>query len=348
MRTICKAVEKSSQNGRKLGFLVHTDSLIHDLAQWELVKRPPLWPIKSLEDILNADASHYMPGDKVILAANLARALLRVHSCDLTLREMRAKDIFFLYNPSDGMVSDGYNPYLACSLIPPTNHSDDGIWQDDKLGSALGDKKQDDTRAGLKFPVLVSFAELLMEIALGRKMGPYDCRVDIALLGEIDPKHYTGEVVKMVGKPYVDVIIRCLMTNQSHIYDSDSDSDSDSESNPDSDQDNDRCISSSSKFKQQDQEEQAKRSSREAEERICRNVIRTVVASLEKAQKIFAPETNQCFRFRVRKADRAVPLKAQEPVDKAGGQMVGGKSFDDMKLDVSPTDQRYAHLPFTF
>ncbi|KAL1848858.1 hypothetical protein Daus18300_013470 [Diaporthe australafricana] len=340
VRNICKAIEKSSQNGRKLDFLVSTDSLLQDLARWELVKQPPLWPTLSLEDILCIDASQYKPGDKVILAVNLARALLRVHSGDLTLQEMKAKDIFFLYNPNNGTVSDWHDPYLACSLVPPPNQQKNGIGRPDKAEGPLRDANQNDTGIALKFPMLVSFAELLMEIALGRKMGPYDCRVDIALLAQIDPKDYTGEVVRMVGKDYVDVIIQCLVTSQSDAYDSDSDSDSEFDSDSDSDQDHDRGINTSPSLNRQEKKEKAKKDSSEAVERLCTDVLRAGVASLEKARTIFAPQTYPRFQFTVNKPNRPVASKTPESAGKTGGQLAAGQSFDDVRMNVSPTDQR--------
>ncbi|KJZ70855.1 hypothetical protein HIM_09769 [Hirsutella minnesotensis 3608] len=329
---VCKTIKKSFKHGRKLDVLVHAEYLLHDPKQWELIKRPPLWPILSLEDVLDVGASHFMPGDKVILAANLAHALRRMYSGDMTIREMTAKDIYFLFDPSNGMVSEGYNPYLACSLVLPRGHEKSDVEDPEKHGDPFESEKRKNYGNSIKFPMLVSFGELLMEIALGRKMGPYDCRVDIALLAEIDPKHYTGPVVKMVGKPYVDVIIECLSANQTDVFDSDSDSDWDHDSD----------ANDSRNPNGQDTEEVRKKR-KEAEERRCREIILAAVARLEEALTIFAkPDVNSPFQFKFQKPTRGptTATKAWGPIDKAGRQVTDGQSFDDVRLNVGQTDQR--------
>ncbi|KAB5536167.1 hypothetical protein GE09DRAFT_1141615 [Coniochaeta sp. 2T2.1] len=336
VRNICNTIETSFKNGRKLDVLIHTEGLLHDPEKCELIKQPPLWPVLSLEDVLDVDASHFMPGDKVILAANLARALLRMYSGDMTIPEMTAKDIYFLFNESDSMVSEGYNPYWACTLVSPRDHEKSDVEGPEKHDDTFESEKRKDSGNSIKFPMLLSFGELLMEIALGRKMGPYDCRVDIALLAEIDPKHYTGQVVKMVGKPYVDVIIQCLLANQTDVFDSDSDSGSD--------WDHDTDASDSRKPNRQDREEEVRKKRKEAEERLCRDIILAAVASLEEARTILAPKINldSPFQFKVQKPTRGrtTATKAWGWIDKAGRQVTGGQSLDDVRLNVCPTDQR--------
>lgn len=292
------------------------------------------------------DASHYKPGDKIILAANLARALLRVHGGELTLRKMRAKEIFFLSNPVTHKVHDGHNPYLACSLVSLSNQQNDEIKQHGKLREPPRDEKWRENGISLKFPILVAFAELLMEIALGRKMGPYDCRVDIALLEEIGPNDYSGEITMMVGKDYVDVIIQCLEASQGYTYDIDSDSDPQSGSDSDSESygDPNRGIRSSPKLKCRDKKEKSQENSEEAKERVCRDIIRDGAASLERHRKMFAPQTCPPLHFTVNNSGRAVALKGREPADKAGGQVPSGQSFDDMGLSVDRADQWWAYL----
>jgi hypothetical protein len=347
VRNVCKSIGNSFKNGRKLDILVHAEGLLYDSKQWELIERPPLSPTLSLEDALDVGAGCFTPGDKIILAANLARALLRMYSSDMAIQEITAKDIYFLFNPTDGMVFEGHNPYLTCSLVLPRDHEKGDVEGPEKHYDPFEVEKRKDSSGPIKLPMLVSFGELLMEIALGRKMGPYDCRADIALLAEIDPKHYTGQIVKMVGKPYVDVIIQCLKTSQIDVFDSDSDSDSDSDTDVDAASDSGRDYRGDTRNLRnpngQDSVEVRKKK-KETEEKLCRATILAAVASLDKARTTFAPKTDikPPFQFKIKKTTQARPTatRAWGPIATADQQGTGGKPLDDVRLNVDPTDPR--------
>jgi hypothetical protein len=292
----------------------------------------------SLEDVLEDDNIKFTTANKVILAANLARALLRMCSGDMPVQELKANNIYFLFDPSNSMASEGYNPYLACSLVLPRDHEKSHVEESEKHVDPFESEKREDSinSDSIKFPVLVSFGELLMEIAMGRKMGPYGVRVDIDLLVQIDAKHDAEVVVQTVGTPYVEVIKWCLEANQTNDFDSESDLDSDSEHGSDS--------RDSRKPNRQDREEQAQKKRKDAEKALCRDIMLHAVASLEEFLKIFAPGISPTspFQFKAQKRTqrRMTVTKARGSIEKAGRQETGGPVLDNMRLNAGPTDQR--------
>ncbi|OAL03888.1 hypothetical protein IQ06DRAFT_302808 [Phaeosphaeriaceae sp. SRC1lsM3a] len=327
---------------RKLNVLIHAKDL-YDSKQWELIAQPPLRPILSLEDVLDASGDHFTPGDKMILAANLARELLRMYSSDITIQEITAKDIYFLFNPNNCTVFEGHNPYLAYPLVLPKAREDCGIGPIEKHPNEAGTEKRKDYGHQIRFPMLLALGELLMEIGLGRRMGPYDTRADIALLAEIDPKNYTGDIVNMVGKPYVDAIIKCLRTNQIEC-DSDSESDYDSDSESESDQNHHSDGQYSPQLGEKDSIEMRKKKKMETEQRLCKDTLVAAVASLEEGRRVFLHNT--ClkppfnFKFNNLTPPRPTVTSASESGVKAGQQVAGEKSLVDVRLKVDQTDSR--------
>lgn len=122
-------------------------------------------------------------------------------------------NIFFLFDPEERTVFEAYNPYFAYSLLQV---------------------QRSDTRVSMsprKFPVLVFLAKLLLEIALGRILGPFSRNLDIALLTLLGPdENGECEVADNMARGYVDAIEACLTAKKRRNDDGDSDDDEDSDS----------------------------------------------------------------------------------------------------------------------
>lgn len=307
------------------------EGLFYDPKALKLIRKPPIEPILSLERLLEIGAGHVSPGDKVILAFNLARALLRLYSADMSTREMNARNIYFLFDPTSRMAFEGYNPYLACTLVTAGSHQDDQTEQEVASGDHPMIKARHTLGETIKLPTLVYFGELLMEIALQRKMGPYTTRMDIDLLAEIEPENYTGQVVKMVGKGYVDVIVQCLLANQTE--DSESDYDSASDYDPIERGDFENGEISRSRMKE------------EAKDRLCKKILEeVVVAGLKSAKEAFIPDTdaNSNFEFSVKEYDpRLHGNRVKTGAEGDPNQQINWLSVDEVELNVRPDDHRW-------
>ncbi|PMD46968.1 subtilisin-like protein [Hyaloscypha variabilis F] len=203
-------------------------------------KSSPVWPTVSLGSIIANGEDRFKPLDKVILAVNLSRAFLRIYSSEMQSKEWNAENIFFLFNTAERTIYEAYNPYFTYSLLQIQRYADD------------------EPGRPRKFAVLVSFAKLLLEIALGKPLGPFSVHRDIALLEIIDESEAADSVVK----GYLDAIAACLEANKRR-KDDDSDSESDSDDEHESNSDNDSMD----------------------EETQCRRVISTVVTYLEDARE---------------------------------------------------------------
>lgn len=155
--------------------------------------------------VLASDQDRFGPLDKVILALNLSRALLRMYSAEMQSKEWTAENIFFLFDPLKQTVYEAYNPYLAYSLLQ--------VQRSENVEPARP----------RKFSILISFAKLLLEIALERTLGPFSRPRDIALLELVDGCEVTDNVVK----GYVDAVTVCLEANKRKSDDDDEDEDED-------------------------------------------------------------------------------------------------------------------------
>jgi hypothetical protein len=196
----------------------------------ESTKTSSVWPTVSFGAIIASGQDRFNALDKVILAMNLSRAFLRMYSSEMQSKEWNAENIFFLFDPAERTIYEAYNPYFTHSLRQIQGHVDE---------------EPDRPR---KFAVLVSFAKLLLEIALGKPLGPFSGPRDICLLQLIG---YESEAAGIVVKGYLDAIAACLEANKRR---KDDDSDSDSDDSMD-------------------------------EETQCRTVISTAVKYLEDARK---------------------------------------------------------------
>ena len=147
--------------------MVHANRALHNPEASKIIKHPPVWPIVTLEDVLprRYREDPFTPYDRVMIARNLARALLRMYSVDMQCKQWAAGEIYFLFAPQEGTVYEAYNPYIACSLLR--------LQLSEGANSGIPKKK---------FPILISFGKLLLEISLERTVGPFSRRLDIALL----------------------------------------------------------------------------------------------------------------------------------------------------------------------
>ncbi|KAM5378794.1 hypothetical protein ACJZ2D_004267 [Fusarium nematophilum] len=133
------------------------------------------------------------PYDKVILALNLSRMLLRMYGMGMDGCAWSAEDLFFLFESSQQTAYEIYNPYLDYSITG--------------TGRAIG------PTSPRKFPILIAFAKLLLEIACGKVLGPFERRPDrpeISLLAELEK----GTVTEDVVAAYVYAIRKCLKANK--------------------------------------------------------------------------------------------------------------------------------------
>lgn len=207
-QSICNAIQDSLEDEQTLEIVVHASRTLHNSEASQITRHPPLWPVVSLEDVLprRCREDPFTPYDKVMIARNLARALLRMYSVDIQSKEWAAGDIYFLFDSQEETVYEAYNPYIACSLrrLQLSKGANSGI-----------PKK--------KFPILISFGKLLLEIALEKKVGPFNRRLDIALLDLAKQDEVTEKVIDS----YVKAIKECIKANKANDKEADKDEEED-------------------------------------------------------------------------------------------------------------------------
>jgi hypothetical protein len=140
-----------------------------------------------------------------------------MYNSGMQSKDWTAENIFFLFDSQEEYVYEAYNPYFAYSLLR-VQRSDDA--------------EQVRPR---KFSVLVTFAKLLWEIALGRRiLGPFNRPLDIYLLALINPaegeESDESEVTNNMVVGYVDAVCACLEANKRRSDDEEDDDDDDEES----------------------------------------------------------------------------------------------------------------------
>ncbi|WAO84616.1 Subtilisin-like protein [Fusarium falciforme] len=165
------------------------------------IPSPPIWPTLSLAELLKSGPSPLSPYDKVIMALNLGRMLLRTYGTGIDGCAWSAEDLFFLFESGQETAYQIYNPYLNYSLASE--------------GSTVS------PISPRKFPILIDFAKLLLEIACGKTLGPFKRRPDrpdISLLAEVEKDSVTEAVVAA----YVHAIKKCLKANKDDDEDAES------------------------------------------------------------------------------------------------------------------------------
>lgn len=217
VRNICKAIQKAFKFQCILDISVHESGILgRPLSR--MIKMPPVRPTLSLEDILESGLS-FLTYHKVVLALNLSHALLRMYHAGMQNRQWTAGDIYFLCDIPERKVYEAYNPYLAHSLTGPEGLESPNI------------------STAIKFPILVYFAQILLEIALEKSLGDLGPHPHVALREVVDENDV--ELFEM-GSSYRDAAMACLEANCLDFDDEDSD---DSDSGQDAPNDNDewRC-----------------------------------------------------------------------------------------------------------
>lgn len=121
-------------------------------------------------------------------------------------KEWTSRDIFFLLDKSSDKILEACNPYLAYPVLQQQ-------------------RSESIQLAGtVKFPLLVAFGKLLLEIALGRFVEDSELRMrrDVALLAIIDEQqqHYEMDTVP---EGYFNAMTNCLNANFNDNYDEDED-----------------------------------------------------------------------------------------------------------------------------
>ncbi|KAM5342058.1 hypothetical protein ACJ41O_015089 [Fusarium nematophilum] len=193
MKHACKTIQGCLDDEETLTVFLHRDCLLWNPDCSTTIQSPPIWPTLSLAEMLKSDLDPLRPYDKVILALNLSRMLLRMYGMGMDGCAWSAEDLFFLFESSQQTAYEIYNPYLDYSITG--------------TGRAIG------PTSPRKFPILIAFAKLLLEIACGKVLGPFERRPDrpeISLLAELEK----GTVTEDVVAAYVYAIRKCLKANK--------------------------------------------------------------------------------------------------------------------------------------
>lgn len=286
-----------------------------------MIKIPPIRPTLSLEAILESGLS-FIPYHKVVLALNLSHALLRMYHAGMRNRQWSARDIYFLCDAPEGKIYEAYNPYLAHSLTGPVGFENPNI------------------STTIKFPILVYFAQILLEIALEKPLGDLGPHPHVALRQVV----YESEVELFgMGPSYTDAAMACLEANCPDFDDEDEEDSDGSDSGQDDPKDDD--------------------------ERRCREILFEVVSHLEDARKPSStyrkprkdPRNNPNYAYELsvprvtqsryisripNGAARSEILNSQPlaPLDAPGRRIIntGSRSqlFDDRKLSAYTEDPK--------
>lgn len=206
MGSFCNAIHKSVEDHKILELFVHAQaSHIRQGTKTNIIRYPPVSPTVSLKNILDDEKPRFLPAQTVILGLNLCHALLRMYKSGMQSKDWTAENIFFLFDPDGGYIREAYNPYFAISLLQ---------------GSGSNNAEEANPR---RFPVLVNFAKLLLEIASGERIfnHPY-LPLDVYLLTYI-PENEGSKVSDYMVADYVDAARACLIAEKPRSGDDDYD-----------------------------------------------------------------------------------------------------------------------------
>ncbi|KAM0429963.1 hypothetical protein ACHAPT_005967 [Fusarium lateritium] len=129
--------------------------------------------------------------ERLTLAYNLSCTLLQTYRVDMQWK-WEPEDIFFLYNEKEKRIYELNYPYVAS-----------GFLSDQKLA-----------RTNNRFPVLIYFTKLLLEIGLGELFVPQRRRFDIDLADRVQ----SNDAKDSLMQGFSDAIMECLQaTNPSHM-----------------------------------------------------------------------------------------------------------------------------------
>ncbi|KAJ4217086.1 hypothetical protein NW759_009034 [Fusarium solani] len=201
MKHTCKTIQGCLDDEETLSIFLHQEGIMWDPHSSKPIPSPPVWPTLSLAEMLKSGPSPLSPYDKVILALNLGRMLLRTFDTGMNGCSWSAEDLFFLFESDQETAHQIYNPYLNYSLTSEVTNICPS--------------------SPRKFPILIAFAKLLLEIACGKILGPFKRRPDrpdISLLTEVEKDSVTEDVVAA----YVHAVKMCLKANKDDDEDAES------------------------------------------------------------------------------------------------------------------------------
>ncbi|UPK95908.1 hypothetical protein LCI18_006843 [Fusarium solani-melongenae] len=183
-----------------LSLLIRSGKFWHDPeADLDLARQRHVSPTFSLDRILRQPKCELGPNGRVHLAYSLACTLSQIYSADMQQQKWGPRGIYFLYNSGKrDEIHELGCPYVECTF------SSDGtlVLPDETL------VLRDGTPVEIKdrFPLLIYFAKLLLEIGLGRLFVPEDRRVDVQLTKWAQ----SGEAQESLIRGYFDAIMECL------------------------------------------------------------------------------------------------------------------------------------------
>lgn len=128
------------------------------------------------------------PNDRATLAYNLACTLLQIYSADMQQQEWEPGDIYFLHNPNEGTIHEPDNPFVASTFL--SNRTPIEIKN--------------------RFPVLIHFAKLLLEIGMGQLFVPRRSRLEFELMKWAQ----SAEANQSLIGSYLDAVMECLQAKK--------------------------------------------------------------------------------------------------------------------------------------
>ncbi|RVD83561.1 uncharacterized protein DFL_007945 [Arthrobotrys flagrans] len=165
LQDLCDAIHRSRMRKRQLHLLSIGESL-HDLSNRRELLDTSQFPSKSLRELLDEGHFSHFGRHKVslkerrILAIILAHLMLQLCNGPWVRETWGAGNIFFLYNPSTPRVINLRRPYVHSSLSSkPRAPTPDSL-------------KHNDIDRFHKYPLILDFARLLVEIQLGETIKP--------------------------------------------------------------------------------------------------------------------------------------------------------------------------------
>ncbi|KAL6364637.1 hypothetical protein LRP88_00607 [Fusarium phalaenopsidis] len=186
---ICQTIGDSLSDEDMLSLWICSERIWHDSkAIPDPVNNLHISPTLSLEQILQQQMYKFGPNGRVTLAYNLACTLLRIYSVDMQQQEWGPGDIYFLYDPKESIICEKYYPYVTSTF--------------------LSDRRPVEIKN--RFPVLIHFAKLLLEIGLGQLFIPKRLRFDIELMEWAQ----SDDAKESLMQGHFDAVMECLQAKK--------------------------------------------------------------------------------------------------------------------------------------
>ncbi|KAK6334643.1 hypothetical protein TWF718_010097 [Orbilia javanica] len=165
LQNLCHAIKRLQPRKRQLYLLSIGDSL-HDLPNRRERLDTSQFPSKSLRGLIDDGHFSHFGKNKIslkerrILAVILAHLMLQLCDGPWIRETWDASNIYFLYNQSSPKAINLRQPYVDSSLSSAPS------------ALATGSPKPSDTNTLHKYPLILDFARLLVEIQLGETLKP--------------------------------------------------------------------------------------------------------------------------------------------------------------------------------